>query len=308
MNKTASPLCPAPRRGRARPPAAFLRASAACNAAAAPPSWLQRRSTSLPPSRSSPPRPCTFGGLLRFRGRRAYCRRRFSSSNSARRQPRSSPCSRPFLGLEPSRSAADLSVGGGMPRIALGARRRPLLGPPAGALTSRPPKRAAASWAGGRGFAIGLWLQRSSFVSFCAWPHSPKSRQLCRGDRRQWCGADGQLHGLFWLAPRRRGAVATQLFDTSTAAIEPPSATSTAPGAPEDPRRAEVLTNTGAAAALLLPVVCSPDTRAGRILLPATRLRDRSGGVARGSFRRVPKLPTLEPNSGGARQHGARPW
>ena len=71
--------------------------------------------------------------------------------------------------------------------------------------------------------------------------------------------------------------------------------------------RAEVLT-LGAAAALLLPVVCSPDTRAGSNSCSLRLvLRDRSGGVARGSFRRVPKLPPSQPNSGGARQNGARP-
>ena len=69
-----------------------------------------------------------------------------------------------------------------------------------------------------------------------------------------------------------------QLFDTSTAAIEPPfgdkhgkSLARLERGAGDCLAR-EVLTNTGAAAALLLPVVCSPDARRVEFLLPATRL------------------------------------
>ena len=55
--------------------------------------------------------------------------------------------------------------------------------------------------------------------------------------------------------------------------------------------RAEVLT-LGAAAALLLPVVCSPDAVAGSNSCSLRLvLRDRGGGVARGSFRRVPSCP-----------------
>ena len=71
--------------------------------------------------------------------------------------------------------------------------------------------------------------------------------------------------------------------------------------------RAEVLT-LGAAAALLLPVVCSPDAVAGSNSCSLRLVcRARGGGVPGGSFGRVPKLPPARANSGGARQNGAGP-
>ena len=107
-----------------------------------------------------------------------------------------------------------------------------------------------------------------------------------------------------------------QLFDTSTAAIEPPFGDKHGKSLARLERgavaasRAEVLTNTGrcscpfvASGVLARCARAGPNSCSLRLVL-----RDRSGGVARGTFRRVPKLPTLEPNSGGARQHGARPW